>query len=161
MAKLYAFHGDMPSNNKVALGPLLFIVHEDFVLEPQPTPQQLDEYKLHGFVRQVERADAPADAPAEEPAQPEAPPAPSYGRLNVPAMDPNVLDALLSDDDLEDEEDTESPVAALPAKADEPMASVDLKNKSVGELRKLCQDRGIKYDLSATKGKLVTLLMER
>lgn len=153
MAKLYAFHGEMPSNHKVALGPLLFSVGEDFVLDPQPTPQQLDEFKLHGFVRQVERA----DAPAEEPPQPEAPPAPSFGRINVPALDPNVLDALLADD----EEDTEPQDQALPPKADEPVASVDLKNKSIGELRKLCQDRGIKYDPSAAKGKLITLLMER
>lgn len=150
--KLYAFRGEMPSNNKIALGPLLFDVGEDFVLTPQPTQQQVAEYGLLSFLKTVEVQEGPVTAP-EPPS--EAVPEPFTGKLEVPKTEPNIIASLISDEDFEDDEDE----PATPPTVDKP-TSVDVKSMTLAQLRALCEERGIAYEASATKAKLITLIMK-
>lgn len=144
--KLYAFRDEIPSNKKVALGPLVFTMDDNKILSPQPTDDQVVQLGLSAFLTLVE-------VDATEVAQPEpAPePPPFTGRVEVAQTAPNVIMSLIDESDFDEDEPVTPPTVDKPVE-------VDVKSMSLAQLRNLCEERGVPYETSATKAKLITLL---
>lgn len=69
MSRLWATK--IPSEGKIAFGPLLFDVLDDGVLDPQPTEEQIRVYKFQGYLKQVvatepSKAEVPVPLPSFE-----------------------------------------------------------------------------------------------
>ena len=144
---------EIPSNGKIAFGPLLFNVGADGVLDPQPTDLQVTSMKLDAYLKWVERADVAA------PEKKEALPVFSFAVKSDEPKTPNLVVPV------EDEEDNIF-VDVLPAETKPAPAPVvapkapaeDYSKLTAAELRDLCDAFEIKYPASASKAKLIELL---
>jgi hypothetical protein len=147
---------EIPSNGKIAFGPLLFSVDADGVLDPQPTDLQVSSMKLEVYLKWVERADV---------AEPEKKPDLPVFNFAVKPSEPKTPNLIVPVED-EDEDDDNVFVDILPAEiapAPAPVvaskaATEDYSKLTAAELRDLCDAFEIKYPSNATKAKLVELL---
>jgi hypothetical protein len=143
---------ELPSNGKIAFGPLLFACDERGVLDPQPTDLQVSSMKLDGYLKWVEIEGAePAkvepiafnlDSKASHP----------FAVANNEPKTPNLVKPVEDEDDVF--LDVEPPkVVPAPKPKNE-----DYSKLSLAELKDLCDAFDIKYASNTTKAKLVELL---